>query len=133
MQNIFEQASRQKLRFGSVRGELAVEQLWDLPLSSKTGFDLDLVAKTANAELKSVTEESFVEVRVSPARELKELKLAVVKHVIAVRIQENDAANQLAKRKAEKQKLVDLLDKKQDEALSGLTAEEIQKRIAELG
>lgn len=133
MENIFEQASRQQLRFSTVRGALTTEQLWDLPLSSKFGFDLDAVAKAVNAELKSVTEESFVEVKVNPAKNQLVLKLEIVKHIIAVRLQENEQANQASKRKVEKQRLVDLLDKKQDEALSGLSAEEIQKRIAELG
>ena len=43
--SIFEQASRLKLRFASVKGELTIEHLWGLPLQSKTSFDLDTVAK----------------------------------------------------------------------------------------
>lgn len=131
--NIFEQASQQKLRFPSVKGELTTEQLWDLPLQSKNQFDLDTVAKTVNNELKNVTEESFVATTTSPAKTILELKFEIVKHVIAVRIATNAAARDQAARKAEKDKLIGILADKQDEALKGLTPEEIQTRIAALG
>ena len=36
--NIFEYATRAKLRFASSRGDLTVEQLWDVPLRSTDGF-----------------------------------------------------------------------------------------------
>lgn len=131
--NIFERASQQKLRFPSVKGELTTEQLWDLPLQSKNQFDLDTVAKTVNNELKNVTEESFVATTTSPAKTILELKFEIVKHVIAVRIATNAAARYQAARKAEKDKLIGILADKQDEALKGLTPEEIQARIAALG
>ena len=131
--NIFEQASQQKLRFPSVKGELTTEQLWDLPLQSKNQFDLDTVAKTVNNELKNVTEESFVATTTSPVKTILELKFEIVKHVIAVRIATNAAARDQAARKAEKDKLIGILADKQDEALKGLTPEEIQTRIAALG
>ena len=39
--DIFKQAAKAKLRFPSSKGELRVEDLWDLPLTSKTGPSLD--------------------------------------------------------------------------------------------
>jgi hypothetical protein len=59
--NIFEYASRNKIRFASPRGELSVEQLWDIPLRSKDDFNLNTIAQTANKAVKNATEESFVE------------------------------------------------------------------------
>jgi hypothetical protein len=50
--NIFEQATRRAIRFESAKGDLSVEQLWDLPLQSRNQFDLDTVAKTVNRQLK---------------------------------------------------------------------------------
>jgi hypothetical protein len=49
MSNLFERATRLKLRFSTNKNEITVEDLWELPLQSKTGFDLDNVAKRANA------------------------------------------------------------------------------------
>lgn len=129
---IFEQASRGKLRFPSSKGELTVEQLWDLPLQSKNGFDLDSVAKTVNTELKSMTEESFVSISINPASGVLALKLDVVKHIIAVRLAENEIVRQRTAKLAERAKLLDILADKQDEQLKALSPEEIKKRLEEL-
>ncbi len=130
--NIFEQATRQALRFSSNRGELSTEQLWDLPLTSRQGFDLDSVAKEVNQRLKSVTEESFVVKTTNPEKDSLELKLEVLKHIIAAKQAEADARRNAAERAAERQKLYDILAEKQDSALKDLSVEDIQKRLAEL-
>lgn len=130
---MFEKATRQKLRFESNRGELTTELLWDLPLQSKSGFDLDSVAKAVNQELKGVTEESFVETRTNPRKGELELKLEIVKHVIKTKQDENAAAaNSVAKRE-ERKRLEAILATKQASALEQLSEEEIQKRLDQLG
>ena len=130
--NIFEQATRRAIRFESVKGDLSVEQLWDLPLQSRNQFDLDTVAKTVNRQLNAVTEESFVSVRENPAKETLSLKLEIVKHIIAVKLQEAEEARNRANKASEKEKLLRLLDEKQNEALRALTPEEIQERLKAL-
>lgn len=127
--NIFEQATRRAIRFESAKGDLSVEQLWDLPLQSRNQFDLDTVAKTVNRQLNAVTEESFVSVRENPAKETLSLKLEIVKHIISVKLQEAEEARNRANKASEKEKLLRLLDEKQNEALRALTPEEIQERL----
>ena len=129
--SIFEQASRAKLRFPSIKGELTTEQLWDIPLQSKTGFDLDNIAKAVNREVKAVTEESFV-TEVNPANTRLTLAFDVVRHVIAVKIKEASIAAERHNKIAERDKLLDILADKQDAALKQLSPEEIQKRLREL-
>lgn len=130
--NIFEQATRRAIRFESAKGDLSVEQLWDLPLQSRNQFDLDTVAKTVNRQLNAVTEESFVSVRENPAKEILSLKLEIVKHIISVKLQEAEEARNRANKASEKEKLLRLLDEKQNEALRALTPEEIQERLKAL-
>ena len=130
--NIFEQATRRAIRFESAKGDLSVEQLWDLPLQSRSLFDLDTVAKTVNRQLNAVTEESFVSVRENPAKETLSLKLELVKHIISVKLQEAEEARNRANKASEKEKLLRLLDEKQNEALRALTPEEIQERLKAL-
>lgn len=130
--NIFEQATRRAIRFESAKGDLSVEQLWDLPLQSRNQFDLDTVAKTVNRQLNAVTEESFVSVRENPAKETLSLKLELVKHIISVKLQEAEEARNRANKASEKEKLLRLLDEKQNEALRSLTPEEIQERLKAL-
>ena len=130
--NIFEQATRRAIRFESTKGDLSVEQLWDLPLQSRNQFDLDTIAKTVNRQLNDVTEESFVSVRENPAKETLSLKLEIVKHIISVKLQEAEEARNRANKASEKEKLLRLLDEKQNEALRALTPEEIQERLKAL-
>lgn len=132
-QNIFEYATRHKLRFGSVRGDLTTEQLWDLPLRSKDNFDLDAVAKATNAKLKALTEESFVSTEKTPASTKVEVALEVVKTIIASKLADEAAAKKKAANKVEKKRLLGILAEKQTGALSALTEAELQKRIADLG
>lgn len=133
MSNIYQKASRAKLRFNTNKGDITVEQLWELPLTSKTGFDLDTIAKQVNRELNAVAEESFVQVASNPQKAILTLKLDVLKDVISVLQAENAARVDAAQRKAELTKLTSLLDDKKDEALKGLTVEQLQARIASLG
>jgi hypothetical protein len=129
---MFEKASRTKLRFPSNRGDLAVEQLWDLPLTSKTGFDLDTIAREVNQSLKAATEDSFVTVRVNPQKTRFELSLDILKHIIQVKLVEADDVLKASARKAEKNRLIEILDQKKDQDLLGLSTEELQKKIAAL-
>lgn len=130
--NIFELATRSKFRFASARGELSVEQLWDVPLRSRDDFNLNTVAKTANKALKEISEESFVESSKSAEHARREAALEIVKYVIDVKLVEETAATTRASKKLEKEKLLAILAEKQDGKLSELSEKELQKRIQAL-
>lgn len=128
--SIFEQATRAKLRFASVRGALSTEDLWDLPLQAKNNFDLDNVAKGLARQLRQTDEESFVDTQKnSPARSTLELALEVVKHVIAVRKAENTEKSMAKARESERELLIEILQRKKNAALEGLSEAEIQLRL----
>lgn len=129
---IFEQAARRKLRFPSDRGSLTVEDLFDMPLTSRDGFDLDTVARAVNRDLKAEDEESFVDTKPNARRAELALQLEIVKHVIATKKQEAQDRLARAGRVAEKARLLEILEKKNDEALMGMTKEQVEARIAEL-
>lgn len=131
--NPFEAATRLKLRLASVRGDLSIEMLWDIPLRSRDDFNLDHVAKTASRAAKELSEESFVETAArTPAQVRAGLALEVVKYVIEVKLAEEAADKQRADRKLEKEKLLRILAEKQDGKLGELGEKELQKRIAAL-
>jgi hypothetical protein len=134
-QNIFEYATRNKLRFASPRGELSVEQLWDIPLRSrdpKDDFNLNAVAKTANKALKDISEENFVETTKTAQHTRLEMAMEVVKYVIETKLAEEEKAKKRAENKQEKEKLLGILAEKQAGKLSELSEKELQKRIAAL-
>ena len=126
---MFETATRTKIRFTSTRGELTVENLWDVPLRSRDGFDLDAIAKSANKAMKALTEESFVSTELTPAHAKAELTLELVKYVIQVKLAEEETAKKRAENKVEREKLLAILAEKQAGKLSELSEREIQKRI----
>lgn len=130
--NIFAYATRHKLRFSSGKGDLTVEQLWDVPLRSTDGFNLDAIARTANRVFKDATEESFVTTTRTPAHTRLEMTLEVVKNVIEVKLEEETAAKQRAENKKEREKLLEILAEKQAGKLSELSETELRKRIAKL-
>lgn len=131
-ENPFEYATRNKLRFASIRGELTAEQLWDVPLRSSDDFNLDKIARAANKAFKDATEESFVSTARTPAHTRLEMILTTVKRVIEVKIEDEVSAKLRAERKIEKEKLLAILAEKQAGKLSDLSEKELQRRIAAL-
>lgn len=132
MDDIYKYAAQNTLRFGSVRGDLTVEQLFDLPLTSRSGFDLDTVAKGVNADLKECGEESFVSTAPNPRRRPLEIALELVKDVIKTK-QEAAAAALARQHKAEeRRKILDALTTKKDQALTAASVEELEAKLAAL-
>lgn len=129
--NIFEFASRNKLRFQTAQGYISAEELWDLPLSSKTGrANLDAVAISLHAKLQT-PQISFVQ-KETATNQAEQVAFDIVKHVIDVRLTEAAAKADADSRKERKQQLLALLAEKQTEELRGKSSEEIQALIAAL-
>ena len=128
----FELAVKLKVRFATSRGDASLEQLYDMPLTSRNGFDLDTTARSVYQELKSIDEVSFVSSVPNKAKDLLQLKLDLITHVIASKLDENAKVLKAAKNKEERQKLLAILNQKQDEELSTLSADEIKARILAL-
>lgn len=126
---MFEKAIKQKLRFDSNRGQLTTEDLWDLPLTSRNSFDLDTIAKAVNFKIKESQEESFVKVRSNPAQDKLTLQLDILKYIIADKMQEAETKATTVARQQQRQKLEEVLASKQDDALKGLSVEELQAQI----
>lgn len=132
MNDLFITASRRKFRFASERGDLTVEQLWDMPLTARSGFDLNNVARGVNNELKGLAEESFVETSTNPRRKTLEQMLEIVKTVIATKQAEAKAATETAAKSALRAKLAETIERKKDEKLGSASIEELEAQLAAL-
>lgn len=131
--NIFEQATRLKLRFAvGTRVNLTVENLWDLPLTNVKGEDLDHIAIELQEKL-STNEKSFV-VQQSKNKEtqLNQLKFDIVKYIIDVRLEEQKIANLERQRAQEIATLKELQKQAKIRDLQNLSSEEIEERIKAL-
>ncbi len=130
--NIFEQATRAKIRFSTPVGMLSVEDLWDLPLTStRARANLDDVARLLDAELKSTSSVSFVN-DVSEVNAKTKLAFDVVIHVINTKIAEAKAAKSAADVREKKQKIMAIIERKQEESLSAASIDDLQQMLASL-
>ena len=126
----FELATRKKFRFTTARNQvLTVEDLWDLNLRGQNG--LDGIAKSLNRKLKEADEESFVETKTTANKELEE-KLEIVKHVIAHKLDLEESRKKASEKKAKREKIMQILEKKQESDLEAKSTEELQKMLEEL-
>src|ERR1019366_4994663 len=106
---MFTKASRLKLRFASPAGLVSTEDLWDLPLTSGTGkANLDDIAKALFRQLKSDDNSSFV-VKERKSDETLQLKFDVVKHIIDVRVAENEVLAVARINKEKKQQILAII------------------------
>ena len=130
--NIFEQATRAKIRFSTPVGMLSVEDLWDLPLTStRARANLDDVARLLDAELKSTSSVSFVN-DVSEVNAKTKLMFDVVIHVINTKIAEQKAAQEAGASREKKQKIMAIIEQKSDMRLADSSLEELQAMLASL-
>ena len=129
--NMFEVATRKKLRFESQKGLLSVEDLWDLPLVNGNKVSLDDVAKGLYKKLKSEDTVSFV-TPVSNSNIDTQLAFDIVKHIIDIRIVERDAAKAAADRATKKQAILAAIAKKEGDVLQETSLEDLRKMAESL-
>lgn len=123
--NIFEYAVRNKVRF-PFKGMISVEDLWDLSVTN-----LDSIYKTLNKQVKQSEEESLLTTKTSVDTEL-EVQIAIVKHIVSVKLEEQEVRERAAAKKAQRQKIMSIIATKEDEALQNSSVDDLRKMLDEL-
>jgi len=123
--NVFEVATRNKYRF-VYRGTIGVEDLWDLSLES-----LDTIYKNLNQLVKQSQEESLLNKRSQGDKEL-DVKIEVVKHIVAVKLDEAEKSRLKKEKREQKQKIMEVLRDKEESELQGKSKEDLLKMLEEL-
>lgn len=124
-EKLFEMATRSKLRFPSTKGELSVEDLWDL--SDK---DLDVVYKNLkDQEVKSSEESLLDDVNVDPKLTAA---IGIVRYIFTTKRKEKLAEKERINKKRTQKKYIDALSKKQDEAIEKMSEAELRAMINSL-
>ena len=128
---MFEESTRMKLRFptNSV-GDVTTEDLWDLPLTGKN-VSLDGIAKTLNKIIKENAEESFV-VAATKSNKENDLKFDIVKHIISVKLDENEKTRNAVVNKAKKEKILSIIASKEDSAMQEMDLDKLKAMVEEL-
>ena len=124
MDNIFEQASRLKLRF-AIGGSTSVEQIWDTPMTTLVDYEQTLT-DTCEGYTKSTRRNKRARTK---AQQENELRLAIVSYVLDVREQENEAALNAAKTKETNQVILNLIQAKKMDDLASKSVEELEAML----
>lgn len=127
---IFKKASKKKLRFNTNRGVLSVEQLWDLPKDEIR----QLVIKAREAVKKSSgevndSELSFLDAPVKTKATDDELRFEILKDIYITKKSAEEKAQKKAESMANNKKILELIARKQDEALEKKSIKDLEKML----
>lgn len=123
--NIFEYASRNKIRF-ICNGSLTTEDLWDLCEEK-----LDTIYRDLCKQKKKTDEESLLSVKSSADKTL-EVAIEIVKYIFTVKQEEKQNRAKAKERREKKAQLMEILADKENEELRSRSSDEIRKMIEEL-
>lgn len=124
MSNIFEQITRKGLTFSTVKGNISVQELWQLPLKGRNGFDLDTISRDLLSKVKASSEESLVETANNVDSD-DELRLEVLKVVVNTLEAEQEARVNAEQARSHNEKIDQLIARKQEQELEGKSVEEL--------
>ena len=124
--NIFEAASKNKYRY-PYKGMITTEDLWDL-----TQAQLDVIYKALN---KGVSEAQVSSLMCKVTEVDAELinKIEIVKYIFNAKEAEAEARKNDAAKHAKKQRILDILAQKQEDALQNMSEDDLKKMLDELG
>lgn len=126
MEKLFEIAIREKYRW-PYKGLVGIEDLWDISLTG-----LDSIFKLLNTEAKKSQEESLLEVKTRESTKLSN-QIEIIKYVVATKQAEADARRQAADKAKQKEKIQEILARKQEEGLEKMSPEQLQEMLSKLG
>lgn len=127
---IYKKASKKKLRFATNRGPLSVEQLWDL---SKEEIK-QLVIKAREDAKKSTgeisdEELSFLDAPAKAKTTDDELRFAILKDIYLSKKNAEEKAQKKAAARENNKKILELIARKQDEALEKKSIKDLEKML----
>ena len=131
---MFAIATREKMRFSTSKGDLSVEQLWDLPCISDKGPSLKEIAQDLITQIKpfaGVLEDEFAEL-VAPDTDHNyaiKRKLEIVKYIYRTKTEERKASVIRAEERNNNQLILEILEIKKLEELKQLSVEELMRKL----
>lgn len=124
-EKMFEIATRNKIRF-PYKGMIAVEDLWDLPLT-----ELDAVFKKLNTQMKKSQEESLLDVR-SKEDETIELQISIIKYIVNIKKNEQISRAAAKEKSEKKQMILKIMEERKAKEIENMSTEELRKMLDEL-
>lgn len=123
--NLFEIATRNRYRF-NYKGVMTVEDLWSLRVE-----DLDAIFKMLNRQKKTADEDSLLATKSAEDQDLAN-KIDIVRYIVSVKLAEAADRVFAAEKKAQRDKILEIVAKKKDKALEDMGIEDLMKKLEEL-
>ena len=123
--NLFEIATRNRYRF-NYKGVMTVEDLWSLRVE-----DLDAIFKMLNRQKKTADEDSLLATKRAEDQDLAN-KIDIVRYIVSVKLAEAAERVSAAEKKAQRDKIMEIVAKKKDKALEDMGIEDLMKKLEEL-
>lgn len=123
--NLFEIATRNRYRF-NYKGVMTVEDLWNLRVE-----DLDAIFKMLNRQKKTADEDSLLATKSAEDQDLAN-KIDIVRYIVSVKLAEAAERVSAAEKKAQRDKIMEIVAKKKDKALEDMGIEDLMKKLEEL-
>lgn len=126
---LFAKIVKKGLTFNTPKGPLLPQQVWQLPLTGNNGFNLDEISKTLLKKVRESEEESLV-TEASSMNTDDQLRLDVLKCIIADKKAEKEAREKAAATRAKNNRIKELIAKKQDQELEEKSLEELEALLS---
>lgn len=123
--NLFEIATRNRYRF-NYKGVMSVEDLWSLRVE-----DLDAIFKMLNRQKKTADEDSLLATKSAEDQDLAN-KIDIVRYIVSIKLAEAAERVSAAEKKAQRDKIMEIVAKKKDKALEDMGIEDLMKKLEEL-
>ena len=120
--DIFKNATKKKYRF-NFKGLCTIEDLWDLTVEN-----LDAIYKSLKKQQKESDGESLLST-VSKEDKILAEKIEIVKAIVTDKLAAAEKARNVAKKRAENQRILEIMADKKDAALRDKTLEELQAML----
>jgi hypothetical protein len=121
---MFGKATKLKLRF-NFKGTLTVEDLWDLKLN-----ELDTIYKDLNQQKKLQETESLLKNNLT--NDIVNLQIEIIKYIVERKQAEQLARQTQIEKRQQKQKILEILSRKQDDDLQNKSTEDLLKMLENL-
>lgn len=120
--NLFEIATRNRYRF-NYKGVMTVEDLWSLRVE-----DLDAIFKMLNRQKKTADEDSLLATKSAEDQDLAN-KIDIVRYIVSVKLAEAAERVSAAEKKAQRDKIMEIVAKKKDKALEDMGIDDLMKKL----
>lgn len=124
--NVYQVAARKKLRFDTSRGFLTVEQLFDLKLTTLSALIREQKAKVV--ESSDSDDLDFLTDKIK-ADDTEQLRFDVLKDIYLTLKAEKEASDAALSAKEHNQKVLALINRKQEKQMEDLSVEELEKLL----